>query len=241
MALGPPRPARLGWELGEDGEQSAAIVGIEGAAIGLPCAAPWYVDPDAGLAGPLEFGLPSGMVAAFLAAPPIDPAQASALGGVFERDFRGFDLPRPRRDLIEEIRDAAPVPVLRLTSRRLGWTWLSSRAAEEGVDVALLGFAYDGRVIDLAAAPAEMRRSKAIGSSSSAATSPPNERPLTGCAGSVSARPAISACNPATAPISHWACARMRRAGRPLSTRRCRSSPPTAGGSSSRTGFAIAS
>ncbi len=158
LALGPPRPARLGWELGEDGEQSAAIVGIEGRAIGLPCAAPWYADPDAGLAGPLEFGLPSGLVAAFLAAPPIDPAQASALGGVFERDFRGFDLPRPRRDLVEEIRDAAPVPVLRLTSRRLGWTWLSSRATEEGVDVALLGFAYDGRVIDLAAAPEEMRR-----------------------------------------------------------------------------------
>jgi superfamily II DNA or RNA helicase len=159
LALGKPRPARLGWQLGEDGQQSAAIVGIEGAAIGLPCAAPWYVDPDARLAGPLEFGLPSGLVAAFLASPLINPLQAAALGGVFERDFRGFGLPRPRRDLVEEIRDPAPLPVLRLVSRRHGWSpWLPSHAADESVDVALLGFAYGGPVIDLAAAPEEMRR-----------------------------------------------------------------------------------
>src|SRR5262249_24399587 len=135
------------------------IVGIEGAAIGLPCAAPWYVDPDARLAGPLDFGLPPGLVSAFLAAPPIDPPQAMALGGVFERDFRPFDLPRPQTGLVEEIRDAALQPVLRLVGRRHGWSpWLPSHAADESVDIALLGFAYDGRVIDLAGAPEEMRR-----------------------------------------------------------------------------------
>jgi len=53
LALGPRRSARLGWQLGENGQQSAAIVAIEGGAIALPCTAPWYVDPEARLAGPL--------------------------------------------------------------------------------------------------------------------------------------------------------------------------------------------
>ena len=159
LALGPRRSARLGWQLGENGHQSAAIVEIEGGAIGLPCAAPWYVDPEARLAGPLEFDLPSGLVAGFLAAPPIDPVQAAALGGVFERDFRGFALPRPPADIVEEVHDAAPVPLLRLANRRHNWSyWAPSREADGSVDIALLGIAYDGRVIDLAADPEEMRR-----------------------------------------------------------------------------------
>src|SRR5262249_2851357 len=46
-----------------------------------------------------------------------------------------------------------------LVGRRHGWSpWLPSHAADESVDIALLGFAYDGRVIDLAGAPDEMRR-----------------------------------------------------------------------------------
>jgi SNF2-related domain/Helicase conserved C-terminal domain/SWIM zinc finger len=158
LARGPLRSARVGWQLAEDGRQSAVISGMEGGAIGLPCSAPWYVDPDARLAGPLEFDLPPGLVAAFLAAPPIDPVQAAALGGVFDRDFRGFDLPRPQADLVEEVCDAPPVPVLRFANRGHHWNYWSSRGVDDSVDIALLGFAYDGRIIDLAAAPEEMRR-----------------------------------------------------------------------------------
>jgi hypothetical protein len=159
LALGPRRSARLGWRLGENGQQSAAIVDIEGGAIGLPCAAPWYVDPEARLAGPLAFDLPSGLVAGFLAAPPIDPVQAAALGGVFEREFRGFALPRPPADIVEEVHDAAPVPLLRLANRRHNWSyWTPSREADDSLDIVLFGIAYDGRVIDLAADPEEMRR-----------------------------------------------------------------------------------
>jgi superfamily II DNA or RNA helicase len=158
LALGPRRSGRLGWQFGEDGRQSAAIVEIEGGAIALSCAAPWYVDPASHLAGPLEFDLPSGLVGAFLAAPPIDAVQAAALGGIFERDFRGFALPRPRAALIEEIRTTAPQVVLRLANRRLTRTyWMPSREADENIDIALLGFAYDGRVINLAGTPEEMR------------------------------------------------------------------------------------
>jgi hypothetical protein len=118
----------------------------------LPCAAPWYVHPEARLAGPLEFDLPSGLVGTFLAAPPIDPVQAAALGGVFDRDFRGFALPRPHADIVEEVRDAAPIPMLRLVNRRHnGGYWVPSREADGSLDIALFGIAYDGRVIDLAA------------------------------------------------------------------------------------------
>ncbi len=158
LALGAPRQARLGWQLGDDGCQSAAIVEIEAAAIALPCAAPWYVDPAAYLAGPLEFDVPSGVVGAFLAAPPLDPVQAAAVGGVFERDLGALALPRPRGDMVEEVRNAPLVPVLRLANRRRQWRyWMPAGGADDTVDIALFGAAYDGRVIDLAAAPQEMR------------------------------------------------------------------------------------
>ena len=52
---------RLGWRLDERGQQSAAIIEVDGGAIALPGAAPWYVDPEAHLAGPLEFDVPSGV------------------------------------------------------------------------------------------------------------------------------------------------------------------------------------
>ncbi len=158
LALGAPRRARLGWQLGDDGCQSAAIVEIEEAAIALPGAAPWYVDPASCLAGPLEFDLPSGVVGAFLAAPPLDPVQAAAVGGVFDRDLAALALPRPRGDMVEEVRAAPLVPVLRLANRRRQWRyWMPAGGTDDTVDIALFGAAYDGRVIDLAAAPQEMR------------------------------------------------------------------------------------
>ncbi len=67
-------------------------------------------DPEAHLAGPLEFDMPPDLVASFLMAPPIDTVQAAALGAVFERDFPALPLPRPRADLVEEIRTDPPVP-----------------------------------------------------------------------------------------------------------------------------------
>jgi superfamily II DNA or RNA helicase len=159
LALGPRRSARLGWRLGEDGLQSPTIVEIEGGAVALPCVAPWYVDPVSRLAGPLEFELPSGLVGAFLAAPRVDAVQATALGKVLEHDFHAIALPRPRTDLVEEIREAAPVPRLRLANRRLGWSYWTAREDDDrSIDLVLLGFAYDGQLIDLVADPEEVRR-----------------------------------------------------------------------------------
>jgi superfamily II DNA or RNA helicase len=162
LALGPPRCARLCWQLDSDGRQHVDIVADEASLIGLPCASPWYVDPEAHLAGPLEFDMPRNLVASFLTAPPIDIAQAAALDAVFERDFPELPLPRPRADLIEEIRADPPIPVLRLVNRRRVWTyWTTGRSAEETADIAMLGFDYGGQAIDPASAPAEIRKVEA--------------------------------------------------------------------------------
>jgi superfamily II DNA or RNA helicase len=158
LALGPARPGRLCWRLGEDGRQNVGIADDEGALVGLPCISPWYVDPERHLAGPLEFDLPGELVASCLAAPPIDLVQAEALDGVFARDFAGLALPRPRLDVVEAVRAEPPVPVLRLVNRRRSWVyWMPGRGSDERIDIALLGFAYDGRIIDIASAPTELR------------------------------------------------------------------------------------
>lgn len=124
----------------------------------LPCAAPWYVDSAARLAGPLDFGLPPEIVAGFLRAPPVAPNQAAALSAALARDFPGLGLPLPRADVVEEIRTDPPVPILRLVSRNRAWRYSYGRGrGDNRIDLALLGFEYEGKVIDVASAPHERR------------------------------------------------------------------------------------
>jgi superfamily II DNA or RNA helicase len=162
LALGSARRGRLAWRLDNDGNQVVAASLDERAdAVGetLPCCAPWYVDPHENLAGPLDFGLPAATIAGFLRAPPVAPHQAAALGAALRRDFPGTDVPLPRSDVAAEIRAEPPTFVLRLVNRQLpSWQTYGRRRGDDGIDLALLGYEYDGTIIDHAAAPPETRR-----------------------------------------------------------------------------------
>ena len=85
-----------------------------------------------------------------LSAPPVTKAQAEALDAVLERDLPGLALPRPRTDLVEDIRKEPPVPTLVLAKRKRSWSYgeLRSKNWDENIDLALLGYSYGSAVIN---------------------------------------------------------------------------------------------
>jgi len=159
LALGPPRRGGFAWRLDGSGNQAVEARVAEGSAEILSSAAPWYVDPERSLAGPLDFEVPPEIAAAFLGAPPVAPNQAAALADALTRRFPGLGLPGPQVDVLEEIRDGPPVAVLRLATRKRAWRHAYGRGrADDRIDIALLGYEYDGKIIDAASAPPESRR-----------------------------------------------------------------------------------
>jgi superfamily II DNA or RNA helicase len=149
LTLGPPRHGRFAWRLGPDGRQTIAIELDDGSAVPLPAASPWYVDPAKDIAGPVTLDLARPLVNIALSAPPVTMAQAAALRGLLDRDLPDLVLPQPRTDLIEEIRDDPPLPILTLTNRprRRNYWEVWGKDSEERVDVAFLGFAYGDTLI----------------------------------------------------------------------------------------------
>ena len=150
LALGPSRPGRLSWQVGADGRQTVGVALDNPSAVVLSSASPWYVLPAEHLAGPVELDLARPLVRIALSAPPVTKAQAEAVGAALERDLPGLALPRPRSDIVEEIRKDSPVPILTLARRQRGWNYWGVRTSDwdDNVDLALLGFSYGGVVID---------------------------------------------------------------------------------------------
>jgi hypothetical protein len=157
LTLGPARPTSLDWQLLPDGRQLPRIGSPEKGIRPLVCAAPWYVNPVRGQAGPLDFGLPAGLVKTLLAAPPIAPQQVQAVVEALQRHLPGLPVMMPRTSLVEEIRQSKPVPCLRLISVESPRGALTyhcrggSRNVDSIVDLALLTFDYDGKIVDATA------------------------------------------------------------------------------------------
>jgi superfamily II DNA or RNA helicase len=160
LSLGPSRRGHLAWRLGPDGRQTIEIELADGAGVALPSASPWYIEPEQDRAGPLTLEIARSLVKVALSAPALTIAQAAALGPLIERELPDLALPRPRTDLIEEIREDVPVPTLVLGNRqrRRNYWEIWARDWDERIDVALLGFAYGGALIDANSAPREQRR-----------------------------------------------------------------------------------
>ncbi|TMJ64696.1 MAG: helicase SNF2, partial [Alphaproteobacteria bacterium] len=150
LEIGPSRAAWLGWQLDDEGRQTMRVVLDDPSAVVLPSASPWYVLPAEHLAGPVEVNLARPLVRIALSAPPVTKAQAEAVGTALERELPGLALPRPRSDIVEEIRKEPPVPILALVQRKRGWNYWGVRTKEwdDNVDLALLGFSYGGVVLD---------------------------------------------------------------------------------------------
>jgi superfamily II DNA or RNA helicase len=160
LTLGPACQGRLAWRLGPDGRQAIEIKLEDGSAVPLPAASPWYVDPEKHLAGPVGLDIARPLVGIALSAPAVTTAQAAALRTLLERDLPDFLLPAPRTDLVEEIREDPPVPILTLANRprRRNYWEVWGKDWEELVDVAMLGFAYGDTAIGGDDAPLEQRR-----------------------------------------------------------------------------------
>jgi hypothetical protein len=164
LTLGPARSASLDWQLLPDGRQQPCIGFPEQGIRPLGCAAPWYVDSVRGQAGPLDFGLPAGLVKTLLAAPPIAPPQAQAVVEALQRDLPGLPVVMPQTSLVEEIRQSKPVPCLHLISvesprQASAYHWRGgSGDGDHIIDVALLAFDYDGNIVDATTKPQQLRQ-----------------------------------------------------------------------------------
>ncbi len=148
LRLGRERPGAIRWVLDGRGTQRPTVVTEERGLVPYPAASPWYVEPEAGIAGRLGFTWPRPALAALLQAPPIEPAQVALVRERLAEQMDG--LPAPAADVTEEVRRLPPRPTLILASDRLlGWS-------EDGLrDLALLRFDYDGMLV----APDDARQS----------------------------------------------------------------------------------
>ena len=159
LAEGPERPGRLTWSLGPTGEQRPTVEVDDPALTVLPCAAPWYVDPAANVAGPLAFAEPPRLVGAFLDAPPVAPEQGEAVRQYLASRLPGHTLPPPREEIAVATITDPPVPSLRLTSERVSplYRYGYGSVTETVFDLALLGFDYGGTVLSGDKEPNEIR------------------------------------------------------------------------------------
>ncbi|SFU96713.1 Helicase conserved C-terminal domain-containing protein [Methylobacterium sp. 174MFSha1.1] len=153
LAAGPPRPGHLAWV--EDEETLAPHPRLDsredrqengeddGEVLALAAYPPVYLDPGAGLVGPIELGLPAHIAAALADAPPLPAASAHALNAALAERVPGLSvrLPEPPR---ETIVDTAPVPVLRLTQIEIPppFFYYGKPPPPEALRLAALSFRY---------------------------------------------------------------------------------------------------
>jgi superfamily II DNA or RNA helicase len=159
LVEGPLRPGRIAWAVQEDGSQRATLelalsmddpgraLGQAPIAVGLP--EPWYVDPAAGLAGPVETGLPARLAGRLLAAPSVPLALAPKVAAELTRRAKAMSLPVPAELPKPETLRGPVQPHLRLmlaplpsdlTAHHRRFAFLPDRPRE--VPVARLAFGY---------------------------------------------------------------------------------------------------
>jgi len=113
LRMGSSRPGRISWQPIEDSLLVPRLE-IEGGGEALAATPPVYVDPVAGLVGPVETGRPPRIAAALFRAPAVAAAVIPALNTRLsqrEPDLAALAPPVPERERRSGI---VPVPVLRL-------------------------------------------------------------------------------------------------------------------------------
>jgi hypothetical protein len=123
LCVGEAMPGRLVWTLGADGRQTVGIELDDKDAVVLPAAAPWYIDPQRHLAGPITLDLPRTLLKLAMSAPPVTVDQAAVVAGRLARDLPGLPLPPPRADMVQQVRIEKPTPTLRLGRRERAWNY----------------------------------------------------------------------------------------------------------------------
>ena len=144
---GPGRPGRVVWRLNPDGTQQAVIELDQGLA-GFRLSGPWYADPVLGVVGPVDSGLPQGIAARLLSAPPIPAEAAPRVAAELARRLPALSVPAPAELAPPEVLRGPVVPHLRLTTGTLPFaprrTGMSRHVVDGGVRVPLghLSFRY---------------------------------------------------------------------------------------------------
>jgi superfamily II DNA or RNA helicase len=110
---GPPVSGHLMWRTFEDGAQRPDLQLPTGLQV-LRLALPWYVDPGAGLLGPVELDLPPRLTRALLAAPAVAPEMVRHVGAELARRLPGVSLPSPQELAPPRVLAGPPAPHLLL-------------------------------------------------------------------------------------------------------------------------------
>ncbi len=118
LTEGPARPGQITWELGRDGTQSAALT-LDPGLLPVRIPAPWYIDPDAGVFGPVALDLPTALAERLLSAPPIPAESAHKVREELARRLPQLTIPSPRELPAPTQVTAAPKPALRLMNGTL--------------------------------------------------------------------------------------------------------------------------
>ncbi|MGY2051575.1 DEAD/DEAH box helicase [Methylobacterium sp. JK268] len=144
LAAGPPRPGRFAWR--EEGDGLRGDLTCEGPGTVLAATPPVYVDPEAGLVGPVETGLAPRIAGALASAPPIPAEAVPALDAALAQRPPDLAAHRPPTRPAERLA-VAPVPVLRLARGDLmqgtGYGFGAYTITHlDTVGIAQLGFRY---------------------------------------------------------------------------------------------------
>jgi superfamily II DNA or RNA helicase len=94
MAEGPERQGQITWITKPDASQQATLALDEGL-IGVRIPGPWYVDPIAGVMGPVGMDIPHRLVSRLLNAPSIPPEAAAEVRAQLSKRMPASKLPVP--------------------------------------------------------------------------------------------------------------------------------------------------
>jgi SNF2 family DNA or RNA helicase len=142
LAAAEPRTGELGWQLAADGTQTPAIIVPEHSGLRiLPAGRPWYVDPAALQAGPVELAAAPALVSAYLAGPRLSPKTVRTVARKMATRIGAQALAITPPVAIEiEQRAVTPTPCLRLA--------LPASDDETSRPLGLVHFDYAGKEVD---------------------------------------------------------------------------------------------
>jgi superfamily II DNA or RNA helicase len=189
LSEGPARRAGLAWRIERGARQSLVIepdasephaVEPDGGTAGtqaktlqidavLAASPPFYVDLGAGLAGPLDLGLPDAVAAHVASGPSLTGTEAEAFSIALQRHLHGgtiaLRIPLPMPTPNTEVRAITPQPRLELlvapVSLKQQYAWYTGNARLRGtfdLPLARLTFDYAGEVVPIQATAETLER-----------------------------------------------------------------------------------
>ncbi|MBV9249323.1 MAG: SWIM zinc finger family protein, partial [Acetobacteraceae bacterium] len=150
LTIGPERPGRIAWRLGEDGSQHAALE-VDAPAAAALLHDPWYFEAETGVVGPLKVEMPLAIARRLLRGPSVPLDQAERFRAEIGR--RLPSLPQPSALPEPEPVEAPLRPHLRLFYESLPFHygyWASSYVKpDERIPLAELRFQYGPLLLPL--------------------------------------------------------------------------------------------